>query len=159
MVHHNIDNPAQFLPSKERHFGKYAAVVLGSATLAAILANGLQSDPKFDIKNDAQLSVPATIEHAATPSQEYTDSILINKIEQDEITGLVVEQSTLEFADEYDVTLQPGQSDIDFLSAKSIEEAVRQVTGGSVQPGTAFETRLDPETGYIVSTYLPDTSE
>lgn len=158
MINHDTDNSVR--PElHERHLGRNAAIALGSATLAAILISGAQSEAQHDIRNNAELSNSSTVEHTVTPAAEHSGAISFHTIEQDEITGKVVERSTQEYADLYDVTLQPGQSTIDFTSAKGIEDAIMQTTGGSVQPGTAFETWLDPSTGYVISTYVPKQSE
>lgn len=159
MINHTIENPGQFVLPKERHIGKWIATGVGSVALAALAANGLQSDPKFDMKNNAQLTVPVIAELSPGSTQEYDGPTLTETIKQDEITGLIVEREAIEFAEIHNIQPQQGQSTANFLSAESIENAVRQVTGGSVQPGTKIETRLDPQTGYIISTYVPDITK
>jgi hypothetical protein len=156
MINRTIENPGQFILPKERRIGLYTAATLGSVVMSGLVMNSLPSDPKFDIKNNVQQSIP-TIEHNDT--FEHAGQVLPGEIMQDEIPSLVVEQSTLDFAEKYDVDLKQGQSNVDQQSAQNIEAAVRAVTGGSVQPGTTFETRFDPETGYVVSTYVDDESK
>jgi hypothetical protein len=151
-----MEYPEQHTFTKEHRIGLYTAAALGSVVMSALVINSLPSDPKFEIRNNVQQYVP-TIEH--NNPTEHAGQVLSGVIKQDEIPSLVVEQSTLDFAEKYDVDLKQGQSSVNQQSAKDIEAAIHAVTGGSIQPGTTFETRFDPESGYIVSTHVADESK
>lgn len=72
-------------------------------------------------------------------------------IPQDHITGVVLEDSVKDYAALHDIQLTEGQTSANFTSAKEIDERVKELSNGSVQPNTKIDVWSDPETGHVLS--------
>ena len=158
MTNHNIDTSNNFMTPNMYRAAGYTALALGVVVTGNVIVNTFQSDPEYDIKNHADISAPVVVDlpELSTHSDEKT---LYSTVDEGEATSIAVEQATLQLADAYDIQLQKGQSAIDLQSAQNIDYAVRTTTGGSVKPGTELKSQLDPETGYVVTTYVVDDTK